>query len=61
MFRLIIRLSIPKATALIFGSGKVVLTGLRAPEDAAPALVAVLELSRAPAPRFTSPCPPRRS
>jgi transcription initiation factor TFIID TATA-box-binding protein len=46
LHRLVIRLTTLKATALIFGSGKVVLTGLSDPGTAAPALAAVLEVLR---------------
>ena len=44
--KLVVRIGVPRATALIFGSGKVVLTGLRAPEEAAPALGALIEVLR---------------
>ncbi len=57
MFRLIIRLSAPKASALIFRSGKIVLTGLRAPEAVAPALVAVLDLLRDAGAELDEPVP----
>ncbi len=44
--RLVLRLTAPKAAALVFGSGKVVLTGLRAPGATVPALEAVLDVLR---------------
>ncbi|MEN6341439.1 MAG: TATA-box-binding protein [Methanospirillum sp.] len=55
--RLVLRLAAPKATALVFGSGKVVLTGLRAPGAAVPALEAVLALLRAAGAALDEPVP----
>ncbi|HIH03278.1 MAG TPA: TATA-box-binding protein [Methanoregulaceae archaeon] len=58
--RLILRLSAPKASALIFSSGKVVLTGMRSPETVAPALAAVLDVLRGAGAELDRPVPAPR-
>ncbi len=55
--KLVIRLSTPKATALIFHSGKIVLTGLHDPEAVGPALVAVLDVLRTAGADLADPVP----
>lgn len=55
--RLVLRLSVPKATALVFGSGKIVFTGLGAPEAALPATEAVLTVLRGAGARLDEPVP----
>lgn len=57
VFRLIIRIAAPKATALVFHSGKVVLTGLRLPGATAPALGAVLDVLRGGGAELDEPVP----
>ena len=57
VFRLIIRIAAPKATALVFGSGKVVLTGLHDPEAVGPALAAVLDVLRGAGAELDEPVP----
>ena len=57
VFRLIIRIAAPKATGLVFESGKVVLTGLRAPEAVGPALEAVLDVLRGAGAELHEPVP----
>lgn len=57
VFRLIIRIAAPKATALVFHSGKVVLTGLHDPEAVRPALEGVLEVLRGAGAAIDEPVP----
>ncbi len=55
--RLVIRIAAPKATALVFGSGKIVLTGLADPGSAGPALEAVLAVLRGAGAALDEPLP----
>lgn len=58
--RLFLRLPDPRATALIFGSGKVVLTGLRTPDAIAPAHAAVVRALIDAGARLHEPVPAPR-